>query len=204
MRTNVYVDGFNLYYRRLKGTAYRWLDVRKMCELLLSRQLQDIHYFTARVKPRPSNPQVAQRQQAYLRALETVGVKIHYGTFQRRPRWAHLVNPPAGGPPKVEIWRTDEKGSDVNLATKLLVDGFQAKYDAAVVVSNDSDLRAPIEAVRSELGTPVSVLITDPRVKRSSLPADSHYWIRKGVLKASQFPTTVTDAIGTISRPPGW
>ena len=27
MRTFVHVDGFNLYYRALKGTAWKWLDL---------------------------------------------------------------------------------------------------------------------------------------------------------------------------------
>lgn len=37
MRTNVYVDGFNLYYGALRGTPYKWLDIRRMCELLLKK-----------------------------------------------------------------------------------------------------------------------------------------------------------------------
>jgi hypothetical protein len=31
LRTNVYVDGFNLYYGCLKGTPYKWLDLDAMC-----------------------------------------------------------------------------------------------------------------------------------------------------------------------------
>ena len=32
---------------------------------------------------------------------------------------------------------SEEKGSDVNLATRLLVDGFNGDYEQAVVVSNE-------------------------------------------------------------------
>ena len=35
IRTNVYIDGFNLYYRALRRTPYRWLDVRRLAQLLL-------------------------------------------------------------------------------------------------------------------------------------------------------------------------
>ena len=57
MRTNVYIDGFNLYYGCLKGTPYRWLDLRKHCELLLPKhQIQRIRYFTAMVTARPQDP----------------------------------------------------------------------------------------------------------------------------------------------------
>jgi hypothetical protein len=31
VRTSIYIDGFNLYYRALKGTPYKWLDVKKAC-----------------------------------------------------------------------------------------------------------------------------------------------------------------------------
>ena len=30
LRTYVYVDGFNLYYRAVRGTPYKWLDLAKM------------------------------------------------------------------------------------------------------------------------------------------------------------------------------
>lgn len=36
MRAYVYVDGFNLYYRALRGTTYKWLNIRALAESLLS------------------------------------------------------------------------------------------------------------------------------------------------------------------------
>ena len=51
----------------------------------------------------------------------------------------------------VEILDTEEKGSDVNLASYLLLDGFEDAYEMAVVVSNDSDLQLPIKMVRTTL-----------------------------------------------------
>ena len=86
-RTIVYVDGFNFYYGCLKDTAERWLDVGALCERLLrdDAEIVGIKYFTARVKPRPGNPEQAQRQQAYLRALATVpNLTLHYGAFMTR------------------------------------------------------------------------------------------------------------------------
>jgi hypothetical protein len=32
--TNLYVDGFNLYYRAVRGTPFKWLDLRKLGEAL--------------------------------------------------------------------------------------------------------------------------------------------------------------------------
>jgi len=56
-----------------------------------------------------------------------------------------VVNPP---PNTIEVFKTEEKGSDVNLATHLLLDGFQDRYAAAIVITGDSDLVTPIKMAR--------------------------------------------------------
>ena len=73
MVTNLYIDGFNLYYRALKDTPFRWLDLRKLAETIFPQDaIHRVCYFTARLDPRPGNPAQPQRQQAYLRALATL------------------------------------------------------------------------------------------------------------------------------------
>ncbi len=62
-----------------------------------------------------------------------------------------MASPPENGPRTVEVLDTEEKGSDVNLASYLLLDGFEDAYEMAVVVSNDSDLQLPITMVRDRL-----------------------------------------------------
>ena len=71
MLTNVYVDGFNLYYGCLKGSPHKWLDLERLCCQLLAshNQIKRIRYFTARINSRPDDPQGPARQDAYLRAL---------------------------------------------------------------------------------------------------------------------------------------
>ena len=212
MRTIVYVDGFNLYYGALKGTVYRWLDVGELCRRMLrsDSDIVGIKYFTAKVQPRPGNPQAAQRQQIYLRALATVpGLSIHYGHFITRPANRLLVNPVRGLGRYADVWITEEKGSDVNLASHLLVDGFRARYDLAVVVSNDSDLKEPVRFVRDDLKAPVGIL--NPHRQRSwalsprTLPQGSFYKpIREHVLRDSQFPASIRDRHGEIRRPARW
>lgn len=125
MRTNVYVAAFNLYYRCIQGTAFKWLDLGKLCRLLLPHySIHRIRYFTAIVDARPGDPQQQQRQQTYLRALGTIpNLTIHLGSFLTNVRRLPLANPPPRGPRTVEVLRTEEKGSDVNLATYLLIDG---------------------------------------------------------------------------------
>ena len=57
IKTSVYVDGFNLYYGAVKDTSYKWLDISRMCQLLLPKhQITRIKYFTARVSARSGDP----------------------------------------------------------------------------------------------------------------------------------------------------
>ena len=51
----------------------------------------------------------------------------------------------------MKVIRTEEKGSDVNIATHLIHDAYQQKFKSAVVVTNDSDLQEPIRIVRDDL-----------------------------------------------------
>jgi uncharacterized LabA/DUF88 family protein len=126
--------------------------------LLKGNEVNRIRYFTARVRPRPGHPDQQQRQQAYIRALETIpNLSVHCGHFLAHTVRMPLANPPASGPKTVEVVKTEEKGSDVNLATHLLYDGFKNDYEVAVVVSNDSDLLEPVRVARS-LGLTVGVL----------------------------------------------
>lgn len=212
MRTIVYVDGFNLYYGCLKGTPYRWLDLQALSRRLLreDNEIVAIKHFTARVRPRPGNPQQAQRQQIFLRALATIpNLSVHFGHFISRPATRMLVRPPRRGPKFADVWITEEKGSDVSLASHLLIDGFRARYDLAVVISNDSDLKEPVHFVRHDLKAPVGIL--NPHHNGSwalslrELPTGSFYKaIRTKVLAASQFRDELSDEHGTFRMPKRW
>lgn len=212
--TFVYVDGFNLYYRKLENTPYKWVNVRRLAELLLPQNdVQEVHYFTAKIVPRPGDdPNKPQRQQTYLRALASVGVKITYGTFQTMPKRRPLLNEIvlAGGAKLAagsHVWivNTEEKGSDVNLATRLLGNAAASRCELSVVVSNDSDLELPIRTCCQELGHPVGVLSTQSSNSLALKSGATFYkQIRNGVLRASQFDGTLTDAAGEIHKPPQW
>jgi uncharacterized LabA/DUF88 family protein len=205
-RGAVYVDAFNLYYGSLRGTPYRWLNLDKLCDFLLPElDIRVIRYFTAIVESRPDDPRQQQRQQAYLRALATLPkVTVHYGFFLTKRVRLPLAESPLHGPRTVEVLRTEEKGSDVNLATHLLADGFRGDYDVATVISNDSDLQEPITVVRKDLGLRVGIVNPDATARRSALPGDFHRRIRERQLRACQFPSTIRDPHGVVRRPVGW
>ncbi len=93
--------------------------------------------------------------------------------------------------------KTEEKGSDVNLATYLLLNAFQRDCEVAVVISNDSDLKLPIEIAQSELGIRVGVVNPHPLARRSrALQPTFFKQIRTSALGACQFPPVLTERQG--------
>lgn len=204
----VYVDGFNLYYGAVKGTPYKWLDISKLCHFLLPKNhVLKIKYFTALVNPRPDDPGQPVRQQIYLRALRSIpNLEIILGHFL-----THTVSMPlANCPPKkqkyVQVIKTEEKGSDVNIATHMLNDGYKEAYTVAILVSNDSDLVEPIKIVRNELKKAVIVLNPSLTTPSQELARYATFVkpIRQGVLAASQFPAQIQDQNGVFHKPANW
>jgi hypothetical protein len=207
LRTNVYVDGFNLYYGALRKTPFRWVNLNTLFQLLLpNNTIQDIKYFTALVAARPNDLTQPQRQQLYLRALATLpNVSVQLGHFLVHEVMMALVVPPGQPQQFVKVIKTEEKGSDVNLATQLLHDAHMNRFDVAVVVSNDSDLLGPIKIVRNELNKKVGVLNPQKHPSRAILPhIDFIKQIRAGALQASLFPDQLSDRHGMFTKPQGW
>ena len=144
----------------------------------------------------------------YLRALATLpGFNAYYGTFRSGTKRRPLAEPVTGLPTHVLVRDSEEKGSDVNLATRLLVDGFNREYDQAVIVSNDADFASAMRYVRDNLG--LRVVLVNPDSKNAS-PRDlsnaasyvKRLW--KSHLRRSQFPDTLADEVGTITKPASW
>ncbi|MHB0972259.1 MAG: NYN domain-containing protein [Thermoanaerobaculia bacterium] len=202
-RTIVYIDGFNLYYGCIKGSPYRWLDLYRFSQAMLPKNdVLQVKYFTAIVKPSPFDTVKQVRQLTYLRSLATVPqVSVFLGSFQSHP----VKRPLADGSGTAEVIDMKEKGSDVNLATELLVDAFQNRFDVATVISNDSDLVAPIRAVRQHLGKAVGVINPHQRQSTDLRSCASFVKdVRPWALRDSQLPPVIRDANGEIHKPQGW
>lgn len=194
-RTYVYVDGFNLYYRALRKTKFKWLNVEALVRGLLDSDnvIQQIRYFTAPVSGK-LDPGQPVRQQRYLQALSTIPtLTIHQGNFLTKAKMRPLVNPLPGGPTHVEIWNTEEKGSDVNLATYLIHDAWRNLYDTAVVLSQDTDLNEPVRIVREEIGKSVGVVCLDGKAA-GKLAGQASFvrHITQARLAAAQFPAKLS------------
>lgn len=211
MRTSVYVDGFNLYYGALKRTTHRWLDIAALCRRVLDpvHVVTRVRYFTALVKSQPGNPSQHVRQQSYIQALQafTPEITVHRGSFQTHEKTRLLAD---GSGNKVRVLETTEKRTDVNLASYLLLDAFKGEFEAAIIISNDSDLATPIGFVR-DLGLDV-VGILNPYGRMTTNPAVDLKKVSKfqtpimtADVEACQLPDVVRDAKGReIRKPDRW
>ena len=206
LRTFVYVDGFNFYHGCVRHTPYKWVDLRKLCSLILQpyNRIDRIRYFTALVKG-TTDRDAPRRQRVFLSALETLPeITIHYGMFLE----SRAMFPLAAQPDKrVRVIKTEEKGSDVNLASYLLLDAFHDSYDVAVVVSNDSDLAEPIRMVKNEFEKPVVIVypVSNPGRRTSQelkSIGSSNIHVRRQHLMKAQFPDKIP---GTdLTKPKPW
>ncbi len=206
----VYVDGFNLYKGQLESRpANKWLDLQKLFDTLLSDfEVQRIHYFTANVRggANPDDPSAPDRQAAYLRALGSLPrVVIHRSQFTIHPSRARLRNTPDVR--WADVWKVQEKGSDVKLAVQLVVDAVDGAYDTYVVVSSDSDLSAAIHVAINRCRR--RVIVVYPRDERTrdfeKAGVRSSLYLRPSLAAASQLPRVVVARSGRpVRRPDCW
>ena len=205
MAGRAYVDGFNLYHSLVRNRPKtKWLDFSELWRSLLpDTPIEHTYYFTARVHPMPLDRGAPARQQRLLDALGSIGVEVVLGTF----RQDRIMARPTHGSirDRIEVHRSREKASDVNLASYLLRDPYMGAVDTAVVVSNDSDLLKPVSFAR-EAG--VNVILCSPTARPSSAlvrEAAEHSVLTSERLEGCQFPPTVVLPTGReVHRPREW
>ncbi len=136
MKTTAFIDGLNLYHSLPK--RYKWLDLKRLCQFFLKKSdtLTDIYYFTALAK---WNEGKVKRHKRYIKALETVGVKVIYGNFKTVTRKCRNC---------LKEYKTfEEKETDVNVGLHLLNSAYQNQFDKFLLLTADSDLIPAIKMV---------------------------------------------------------
>ncbi len=214
LRAVIYVDGFNLYRQKLQHHPdTKWLDLVRLSELLLpTHDIVGIEYFTALVKPAlGTDPQAPIRQQTHLRALATLPtVRQHFGQFRHDSRRLPVVPielDEGGVPRRVKVRKTEEKGSDVNLAARMVVDASRDRADVYVLVSNDSDFADVLGLLSKELGARFGLFspVESPAARLLQRRPLFIKPIRRAALLASQLPAVVVTPDGnTVRRPAEW
>ena len=214
MKVNLYIDGFNLYYGMLKGTPYKWLDLEKFADTIVASDIEvvAIKYFTARIKTFPHDPDKLLRQHYYLEVLSTLPrVQIIEGFYTKHKIKMPFYKEPCISCDKADgmasVVRLEEKRSDVNIATEMILDAMlDNNVDAFTLVSGDSDLAGPVSAIRYKLKKPVAVYnphggTCDELKKFASLYRN----IPQDMPSRCQLPDEIPLPDGsTIHRPAAW
>ena len=66
LKTNIYIDDFNLYYGALREAPYRWLNRETLYHLLLPKNtIEQIKYFTTPVSARQCHRRAQLKDRAY-------------------------------------------------------------------------------------------------------------------------------------------
>lgn len=213
MRTICYIDGFNLYYglKSASWQKYYWLNMREMATKLVRPpfMLVGTKYFTARISgahPGDSPQRAAEReasrrrQSTYIEALETLKfLDVIEGQFLMKREFCRACNS--------DYYRAEEKMTDVRIATELITDAFLDRFDSALVVSGDSDLVPPVDAVKTHFPHKRIVAVFPPKRHSMGLQAacDSSITLWESTLRDSQFSDKVLKADGTqLKRPSEW
>jgi uncharacterized LabA/DUF88 family protein len=235
MKFNAYIDGFNLYKSALeKRPDLKWLDLIQFSQgSQPGHSLNQVFYFTARIKERFQGDDAPRRQHAYLRALRATGVEIVLGRFTKDCDWLRLESKEhresleptledvegsiqsafnkswieaEPDSMKANIWKFGEKGSDVNLASYLLMHVLRDGLEGALVISGDSDLATPIRIAKA-FGAEIRVISPSkgsPRVELREA-CTSFEELNPNKLLSYQLASNVSPTKGKlITRPISW
>jgi len=213
VRTACFVDGYNLFYGLLADTPYKWLNLKELLAHIVRIEnprssLISVDYFTSSVKPELATRGIASKeaQDAYVRALKTSNVAIHYGRHSLEPAKAPRFvdrNTSASRQDKVDIWKLEEKETDVHIgismyrtATRQAMLEADQRIEQLVLVSSDTDMTPALRAIREDfpditIGVILPYRDASNRPLPGSLKQHSH-WIRRVVsaveLGSHQFP----------------
>ncbi len=231
-RTAVFVDGYNLYYGRLRGTPYKWLDLVDFSNQLLAHRAQNealtrvvlcTAYAAGTFATHGQNS--VQSQANYHNALKARHdnlIDITYGehAWDKKGTVMPIYNPgaPFDRTQTVRVWKVEEKMTDVNLALAIYRECAKGLCDRVIVISNDRDIAPALEAIKIDFPhimrgvifplPPISTSTPLPRRKSGTLQqmADwSMESIDDAMLLAAQLPNKVPN-LGkkTIVKPLYW
>lgn len=225
MKTIVYIDGYNLFYGCLKHSKDKWLDLYKLFfQRILhaqspSCQPVSLKFFTADIRAKiASNGQAAQHaQQAYHRALMQLYpdyVRIIKGYYALEKACLPIYQQPPNKTARVDVWKLEEKQTDVNIALEAYRDTAKGLVQQLVFVSNDTDLAPALAAIREDFADQVKIGVVLPiRKSTHGRPGNeqlSQYadWTRRYItdeeLADCQLPVKIPTQKKPIIKPEYW
>lgn len=230
LRTRVYIDGYNFYYGCLKRTSFKWLDPVELFErqilpsVLFERngkvafkldQLA-IKYFTAPIlKNFASSSDSVPSQKHYHAALaahRSGRLEIilgYHDAKQARARRAIPSVPPLQSE-LIDIWKLEEKQSDVSLALHAYSDAIRGEIDHVVIVTNDTDLVPALKLIRRDTSVAIGLVIPTRAHQRAantdliSISDWTRTHITESELAISQLPRVVPGGRTASHKPVSW
>lgn len=222
MKVIVYVDGFNLYYGALKHSPYKWLDIHKFfSQNALKSQIPKISrltvkFYTADIKSNFSRlgAKSSAAQQAYHRALEsphTGDVEVIKGFYNASRATPMVYNKPPQKDHVTEVWKLEEKQTDVNIALDLYRDASKGDHDFSVLCSSDTDVVPAFKYIKKDfpsLGLGVVLPLLHKGFRKLSAYDKYSDWVIRSLtekdLELSQFKNRVPTRKKPVDKPDHW
>ena len=198
-----YIDGFNLYHglRSKNFKRYYWINLVNLTKALLKENQAFIHchYFTARIRQKTTTQSV-ERQSLWLDALGTIAdLSCHYGHYLSKAQRCKSCG---------ASWEIhEEKMTGVNIATQIIIDAYEDRFDTAFLISGDSDLVTPIKFIKNRFPDKKIVVAFPPNRTSVALKNTANQWLVIGQDKLRQnlLPNQITTKNGyVLERPPSW
>jgi uncharacterized LabA/DUF88 family protein len=226
-KTIIYIDGYNLYYSRLKNTPFKWLDIVTLFRDQLLKQ-QDpsaevvaVKYFTAPVMARYARHGTTseQAQTQYLRALqashECIEVINGFHIFEPTKLPTFLKGAAANKQDLSPVWMIEEKQTDENLSLQVYRDAIKGHCEQVVICSNDSDVEPVLKLLAQdtpEVTVGLVLPLREPgldarRISNKRLVGKSdwvRHYIRDEELARSQLPQNVATNKKPACKPAHW
>lgn len=223
MDTIVYIDGYNLYYGRLKNNGFKWIDVFHLVENICKIQdpnskIIKVKYFTSPVRTKFSKhgQEANKSQESYHKALKHIrgeSIEIIKGFHTIEKGNVAKYNVPIDLDDRVDVWGFEEKQTDVNIAMHMYRDAINNKCSQQVLVSNDSDLESAFKFIKQDKPEIVLGLIIPKVIDIKGRPVTKYLdnysdWTRKHILddecKKSLMPHKIPTKKKAIVKPDYW
>ena len=211
-RIIAYIDGFNLYHaidnigkpdpRRPNATAVRrphlkWLNVWSLCESLAGpgEKLLEVNYFSAYATWLPA---AHKRHIEYVKALQHFNVKCILGHFKEKTHRCRSCG---------DTWLGhEEKETDVHIASRIVIDACENRFDRAILITADSDLSPALEIVKSRFLAKQIFVVAPPGRFNHARSLKTGYALTSGRLEQHLLPELAKDESGRLifERPPSY
>jgi uncharacterized LabA/DUF88 family protein len=218
MRTIVYIDGYNFYFGVLRNTAYKWLDIASLVKHICHVQNPQLEVIAVKFFTAPVITRVATQGDKALHSQDS----YHKALLNSHPQTLEIIkgyyilekgNPPRYKNPidkqdRVEVWRLEEKQTDVNIALQLYRDATFKHCEHGVLVSSDSDLVPALAFLKQDFPDyPIGLILprresstSEQRPPNSSL-SDLANWTRSYILDDELKRFQLPDKVPTKKKP---